>query len=192
MDSKMGFCGLSHINIAVDDIDSAVEFYTMFLGAEPYQIFRDFKNIGFAKSAGFLDNPKDIQLAIAFLKIPGTDLTLELMQYNYPETTENIAKNPVNTISGVKHIAIKVKDVAAIFKYVANIDGITMINDNPDYRPYKIDYITPDSFTFFDETQENDVKLKLEVSNTIGNTYYFYCLDKYGVQWEFEQGHNDL
>ena len=25
---------------------------------------------------------------------------------------------------------------------------------------------------------------------SIGNTYYFYFIDRYGVQWEFEQGHN--
>lgn len=192
MNSKMGFCGLSHINVVVDDIDSAIDFYKILLDAEAYQIFRDFKNIGFAKSAGFLDNPKEIQLMIAFLKIPGTELTLELMQYVNPKTTENIARNSVNTISGVKHIAIKVKDVTTVFEHVIKIDGITLINDSPDYKPYKIDYITPESFRFFDETLEINEKLKLEVSNTIGNTYYFYALDKYGVQWEFEQGHDDL
>ena len=37
-----------------------------------------------------------------------------------------------------------------------------------------------------------DVYKRQEVVDCIGKTKYFYFRDKYGVQWEFEQGHTDV
>lgn len=45
----MNFCGLGHINVVVDDIDVATEFYTRVLSAIPQQDFPYFKNAGFLK-----------------------------------------------------------------------------------------------------------------------------------------------
>ena len=53
MNDKIEFCGLGHINIVVDDIDEGISFYSTVLQAVPYQIFRNFKNAGFSKAAGF-------------------------------------------------------------------------------------------------------------------------------------------
>ncbi|MBQ5849261.1 MAG: hypothetical protein IIW54_00345 [Lachnospiraceae bacterium] len=44
----------------------------------------------------------------------------------------------------------------------------------------------------FDEELETDVKAKDNVVAIISNTKYFYFIDKYGVQWEFEEGHTDI
>ena len=54
MNDKIEFCGLGHINIVVDDIDEGISFYSTALQAVPYPIFRNFKNAGFSKAAGFL------------------------------------------------------------------------------------------------------------------------------------------
>ena len=45
---------------------------------------------------------------------------------------------------------------------------------------------------FCDPMLECDMAKKREVVDCIGQTKYFYFRDKYGVQWEFEQGHTDV
>ena len=66
MNDKIEFCGLVHINIVVDDIDEGISFYSTVLQAVPYQIFRNFKNVGFSKAAGFLSNAADIKLNLDY------------------------------------------------------------------------------------------------------------------------------
>jgi len=34
--------------------------------------------------------------------------------------------------------------------------------------------------------------MKNEVVDVIGGIRYFYFIDKYGIQWEFEEGHTDI
>ncbi|KEQ16831.1 VOC family protein [Endozoicomonas numazuensis] len=65
--------GISHINIVVDDIDRATRFYSEAFFAEPVLDFPHFKNRGFARSAGFLDQPDDVEVSIRFLKLPSQD-----------------------------------------------------------------------------------------------------------------------
>ena len=67
-----------------------------------------------------------------------------------------------------------------------------MISSHPDYAPYKIDSIKPEDFKYFDPNLENDPIEKQKVCNIVGNTYYFYFVDPYGVQLELEQGHTDI
>ena len=54
----------------------------------------------------------------------------------------------------------------------------------------EIDDITADEVQFFEADMEADGNIKKQLCQTISNTYYFYFIDKYGVQWEFEQGHD--
>lgn len=192
MSNVIEFAGLGHINIVVDNIDEGINFYKKLLHAKPYQIFRNYKNVGFSKAAGFLDNPQDISLHLAFLEIPSTGLTLELMQYINPETKKNIIRNDVNMISGVRHVALEVKNIDEAFNYVSSLDGVSLINPSDDYLPYKIDSIKESEFQFFDKALEQNTEKKQNVCNIIGNTRYFYFIDPYGVQWEFEQGHTDV
>ena len=64
---------LGHINIIVDDVERATEFYVRALGAVPMQDFPHFRNIGFAKSAGFLEHPENVDVTIRFLRLPTPD-----------------------------------------------------------------------------------------------------------------------
>ena len=139
-----------------------------------------------------MDNPQDISLHLAFLEIPSTGLTLELMQYINPETKKSIIRNDVNMISGVRHVALEVKNIDEAFNYVSSLDGVSLINPSDDYLPYKIDSIKESEFQFFDKVLEQNTEKKQNVCNIIGNTRYFYFLDPYGVQWVFEQGHTDV
>lgn len=186
---KLKFTDFAHINIVVDDIDTGIQYYRELLEAVPIQIFRNFKNTGFAKAAGFLEDAEDISLSIAFLEIPGTKLTLELMQYLEPATVNAQHIEDVNNINGVRHVALEINNIEEAFEYIKSLPDIKLINPSDSYRPYKIDDITPEQVRFFDAEKENNSGSKREVCETIGNTYYFYFLDKYGVQWEFEQGH---
>lgn len=88
---RLKFTDFAHINIVVDDIDEGIKYYEQLLEAKPIQIFREFSNIGFAKAAGFLEHPELVKLSIAFMEIPGTKLTLELMEYYEPVTTDATA-----------------------------------------------------------------------------------------------------
>ncbi len=64
------FDTLGHINIVVDNIEEATEFYKKLLCAVPIQDFPHLKNVGFAKSAGFLSNPEEVEVTVRFLRLP--------------------------------------------------------------------------------------------------------------------------
>ena len=187
---RLKFTDFAHINIVVDDIDEGIKYYEQLLEAKPIQIFREFSNIGFAKAAGFLEHPELVKLSIAFMEIPGTKLTLELMEYYEPVTTDAKHREDVNKINGVRHVALEIQNIDEAFKYIKTCPDITLINPSEQYGPYKIDDITADEVQFFEADMEADGNIKKQLCQTISNTYYFYFIDKYGVQWEFEQGHD--
>lgn len=184
--------GLSHINIAVPDLTSAISFYEKLLDATPLRYFENFRNRGFSKSAGFINNPDEVEVSIAFLEIPGAGLTLELMEYHNPQVVNKVAHYGVNEVCGVRHVALKVIKIDEAFKHVKSTPGITLINASDSYQPFRIDSIRPEEFRFHDIKLESDSSEKNKVCNIVQNIRYFYFIDPYGVQWEFEQGHSDM
>lgn len=185
---------ISHINIVVDDIERASEFYQQALGAIPVQHFAHFKNMGFAKSAGFIEEAEKVDVCIQFLKIPTVPapLFMELMEYHYPIGNDRRPTGNTNDIGGVRHVALGIENIDEAFQYLKSINGVKMISDHLHYKPYTISPITTDDFIFFDESLENDPKEKENVCHIIGGIRYFYFQDCYGVQWELEQGHDDI
>lgn len=190
-DKPIDFEGLGHFNVVVDNIDEGMEFYKKLFGAKPIQMFRNFKNIGFAKAAGFLSNPESINLSIAFMTLPNVNLILELMEYHTPKTKTAIRINQaVNEIAGVRHVALKVKNVYKAYEHVIKQEGIQPIVSSLGYKPHKIDDISKEEITLFGVN--NTESLKTDIAKTIGNIHYCYFIDKYGIQWELEQGHSDI
>ncbi len=184
---------LGHINIVVEEINEATEFYKQLFGAIPFQNFPHFKNEGFAKSAGFLDNPEEIDVTIRFLKLPTQDnIVIELMEYHNPcgNSIKNIKK--VNDRNLVGHIALKVDNIEEAFEHVKMVQGTRIINKSPNYKPYKIDSIDVSDFHFYDKNLEEDRDEKKKVCDIIENINFFYFIDKYGIQWELEEGHSDI
>ena len=76
-------------------------------------------------------------------------------------------------------------------------------------RFFQIPYEMPENiYKFPDESDEDACKRicdhtlisvgvpceygKGKTVDILGNTKYFYFIDKYGLQWEFEQGHTDI
>lgn len=188
----INFKGLGHINVIVDDIDAASEFYKKIFSAIPHQEFPKFKNVGFAKSAGFLDNPENVEVTIRFLEIPGANVFLELMEYHAPQALTPIQIKKTHELGGPRHICLRVSNIDQAFQFLKTQDGVTMINSSDQYKPYKIDGITPSEFKFFDVEKEADSDEKQKVCDIVGEIRYFYFIDKYGIQWELEQGHEDI
>lgn len=189
----INFVGLSHINIVVENISEGIEYYKKIFNAIPLQEFPHFKNIGFAKSAGFLETPENVDVSIVFLQIPNTNITLELMQYHSPKAVNKIEFNKLTYQSGnVGHIALKVNDIDKAFAYLKTCPEVKLISQNKEYKPYKIDQITVDEFKFFDKTLEKSQADKENVCDIVSQIKYFYFIDKYGIQWELEEGHSDI
>lgn len=186
------YIGLGHICIIVDSVEQATEFYQRALGAIPIQEFPHFKNIGFAKAAGFLQEPEKVDVSISFLLLPGTKICLELMEYHSPLGNRKVEFFKAYDVSGVRHVCLKVANIDEAFNHLKSISGITMINQSEEYQPFRIDQITPNDFKFFDLDLENSLEEKEKVCQVVGNTRYFYFLDPYGIQWELEQGHDDI
>lgn len=188
----INFKGLGHINIVVDDINSASKFYEKIFNAVPHQEFPKFKNLGFAKAAGFLENPEKVEVSIRFLEIPGANVFLELMEYHAPQALTPIQKRKTHELGGPRHICLKVSNIDYAFQFLKAQDGITMINSSDQYKPYKIDKIKSSEFNFFDLEKETNLIEKQKICDIIGKIKYFYFIDRYGIQWELEQGHDDI
>ncbi len=184
--------GLGHINIVVDDINFASDFYQRIFNAIPEQEFTRFKNIGFAKAAGFLDNPERVEVSIRFLKIPGANIFLELMQYHNPTKLTPIIERKTYELGGPRHICLKVTNIIEAFNFLKEQDGIKMINSSNEYKPHKIDPIQPNEFVFFDVNKEANLNAKKRACEIAKDISYFYFIDQYGVQWELEQGHAEI
>jgi methylmalonyl-CoA/ethylmalonyl-CoA epimerase len=59
---------LGHINVVMTDLEEATRFYQALFGASVEQTFPHFKNLGFARSAGFFGRPRIRQCEHSFLK----------------------------------------------------------------------------------------------------------------------------
>ena len=187
------FKSLGHINIVVDDLDKATAFYHEALGAEPVQEFPHFRNVGFAKAAGFLDRPAEVDVSIRFLVLPTPEsIHLELMEYHTPRGKKSVPFADTNDAGGPRHICLRVENIDEAFAHLKTCEGVRMVNPSADYKPYEIDAITPDQFRFFDPALEADAEGKSRVCDIVGGIRYFYFVDPYGVQWELEQGHEDV
>lgn len=177
---------LGHLNIVVDDIHSAADYYENLFGAIKRKILPHFKNIGFAKSAGFLENPDQVDVTIMVMEIPNTGVFFELFEYHHPKGSQTIKRAKTNDLGGIRHVCFNVGNIDEAFQTLKN-KGVEMINQSPEYKPYKIDRIETDGFNYFDPELEKNIGEKQRVCDMISGIRYFYFVDKYGVQWEFEE-----
>lgn len=159
--------GFSHINVIVPSVEEATEFYGRVLGFQ--QAYdqdgnkMDYTGVEmkpFALDAGLMDGKVDVD--VRFLKHPQAEIYLELMVYHLPKGQENIPKQPKTfDMGGPRHIAMEVSNCEEVFTYLLGQEGVTMINKDKAYHPVKLDGFP---ITFF------------------------YWVDKYGIQWEMEEG----
>lgn len=154
--------------------------------------YSNWKNQGFFEAGGFIEEAKDAEVSIGFMNVPGTRLTLELMCYHKLEGRKEPVVFAANDVSGARHVALKITNIEEAFAYIKSQPDVTLINTTDQYRVYQISETKPSDFYFFDQDKENNEQAKQEAADILGNTKYFYFIDKYGLQWEFEQGHTDI
>ena len=184
--------GLSHICIFVDDMERAVAYYRGLLGVQPDHCLPHWRNEGFFKAGGFVDEAADGDVSIAFVNVPGTKLTLELMQYHYPKGRTEPVTFAANDVSGARHVALKVTNIEAAFAHVKAMPDTRLINETEAYRVYQISETRPEEVRFFDQAPGETDGRNAETAKILGQVRYFYFIDRYGLQWEFEQGHTDI
>ncbi len=159
--------GQSHVNVVVECIEEATEFYRRVLGFE--QAFdtngqiMDYAGVtmkSFALDAGIMDG--EATLDVRFLHHPQAGMYLELMRYHTPRGKTSRPPQPrTYDVGGPRHIALEVANCTEVFNFLKVQEGVTMISTDPSYHPVKLDGF-PISF--------------------------FYWVDKYGIQWEMEEG----
>ena len=98
---------ISHINVVVNDIEVATEFYRTVLGfeqaanADGPMDYRGVDLASFARDAGFDDGR--VSLDVRFLKHPEVGVYLELFTYHHPKGDQTIHRRKTNDLGGIRH-----------------------------------------------------------------------------------------
>lgn len=162
---------VSHVNVVVQDIEVATEFYGTVLGFEPAanadgpMDYRGLELASFARNAGFHDGR--VSLDVRFLKHPEVGVYLELFTYRHPRGDQTIHRRKTYDLGGVRHVALEVADAVAAHAFIRlqqdayRKRGLDIEILGQDHVPEEI---TPFPYKFF------------------------YWIDPWGVQWEMEQG----
>jgi methylmalonyl-CoA/ethylmalonyl-CoA epimerase len=185
---------LGHINVVVTDLEEATRFYQTLFGASVEQTFPHFKNVGFARSAGFLTDPESVEVSIRFLKVPfgrSEDLFLELFVFHHPPGQQEIRARKTNDVGGPRHVCLRVTNIDEVFAHVKSVEGVHLINESPEYRPYFISPITPRAIELPGASRDA-TQAKEEICEIVSGIRFFYAIDRYGIEWEFEEGHADI
>lgn len=90
-------------------------------------------------------------------------------------------------VPGVRHVALKVTNIEEAFIHIKSQPDTTLINTSSEYKVFQIGKTSPEDFYYFDKQKEADADAKTVAANILGAIKYFYFIDKYGLQWEFEQ-----
>ena len=162
---------ISHLNVVVDDIEEASEFYRTVLGFEPAfnaegpMDYREVDLASFARDAGFDDGR--VKVDVLFLRHPAIGVYLELFKYHYPKGDQTIHRRQTNDLGGIRHVAVAVPDAVAAHAFIRSQKqayaerGLRISILGEDHIPEEL---TPFPYKFF------------------------YWIDPWGVQWEMEEG----
>jgi catechol 2,3-dioxygenase-like lactoylglutathione lyase family enzyme len=162
---------ISHLNVVVEDIEVATEFYGTVLGferavnADGPMDYPGVTLASFARDAGFADGKVDLD--IRFLKHPTIALYLELFTYRDPPGDSTVHRRATNDMGGIRHVAVEVPDAVAAHAFIrAQQDAYAK-------KGLRIDILGGDHIP--EELTPFPYK-------------FFYWIDPWGVQWEMEQG----
>jgi catechol 2,3-dioxygenase-like lactoylglutathione lyase family enzyme len=162
---------ISHVNVVVEDIEAATEFYGTVLGFERAANAdgpMDYPGVdlaSFARNAGL--GGGGLSLDVRFLKHPAMGLYLELFRYRRPTGDQTVHRRRTNDVGGVRHVAVEVPDAVAAHAFIRSAQrayadrGLRIEILGGDHVPEEI---APYPYAFF------------------------YWIDPWGVQWEMEQG----
>ena len=150
--------------------------------------------MGFARSAGFLEDPESVDVSIRFLKIPfgrSEGLFLELFTFHSPAGRQEVTLKKTNDVGGPRHVCLRVTNIDEVFAHVKSLDAVHLINDSPEYRPVFISSIKPRDIEL-PGTDPDTAGAKEAICEIVKGIRFFYAIDRYGIEWEFEEGHADI
>jgi catechol 2,3-dioxygenase-like lactoylglutathione lyase family enzyme len=162
---------ISHLNVVVDDIEVATEFYVTVLGferaanADGPMDYPGLDLASFARDAGFADGR--VSVDVRFLKHAEIGVYLELFTYHHPRGDQSIHRRNTNDLGGIRHVAVEVTDAVAAHEFIRSQQqayakrGLQIKILGEDHIPEEL---TPYPYKFF------------------------YWIDPWGVQWEMEDG----
>ena len=162
---------ISHVNVVVEDLEVATEFYSTVLGFERASNDdgpMDYPGVdlaSFARDAGFKDGR--VRVDIRFLKHAEVGVYLELFTYHHPKGDQTVHRRRPNDVGGIRHVAVEVPDAVAAHAFIRDRQrayaerGLQIEILGEDHIPEEL---TPFPYKFF------------------------YWIDPWGVQWEMEQG----
>jgi len=159
-DGPLGIHALSHVNVVVNDsVDSGAEYYEM-LGFYPASNADGPMNYTKVTNHGFCVDAgfESCRVDILFLKHEIINLYLELFFYYEPVGDRKIPIFNTNDAGGIRHIAVEVVDAVQTY-------------ENLKAKDHQGTFITKDTPIPLDPFPYT----------------FMYWIDRYGVQWEFEQ-----
>ena len=138
--------------------------------------------------------PESVDVSIRFLKVPfsrSEDLFLELFVFHNPPGRQEITPRRTNDVGGPRHVCLRVTNIDEVFAHVRSVDGVHLINESPEYRPYFISPINPRAIEL-PGGGSDAAGAKEEICDIVKGIRFFYAIDRYGIEWEFEEGHADI
>ena len=89
-------------------------------------------------------------------------------------------------------MALKVTNIEEAFLHIKSMPDTQLINQTNAYRVFQISETLPSEVRFFDQDLRESDERNIQTARILSGVRYFYFIDKYGLQWEFEQGHSDI
>jgi methylmalonyl-CoA/ethylmalonyl-CoA epimerase len=96
-----------------------------------------------------------------------------------------------NDVGGPRHVCIRVTNIDEVFAHVKSLDGLHLINDSPEYRPVLISPIKPSAIEL-PGADTDTASAKEAICEIVKRIRFFYAIYRYGIEWEFEEGHADI
>lgn len=138
----------AHVGVAVEDIDRAVEFYRVFLDAEPIGEYSNDRK-------PFIDRLVGYEATMREAWFPLGDGFIELLEYSRPAPGRT---DPETYNVGHMHLCVEVEDIDAEYARLRDADlgiefrsdgPVTVPDDEPGFAGERYLYMrTPDGSTF--------------------------------------------
>ena len=116
----------------------------------------------------------------------------ETLRYVLEEGRKTPVIFAANDVSGARHVALKVTNIEEAFLHIKSMPDTQLINQTNAYRVFQISETLPSEVRFFDQDLRESDERNIQTARILSGVRYFYFIDKYGLQWEFEQGHSDI
>ena len=184
------FAGLSHLCIVVDYIRTAVDYYGQLLGAEPDYGLPYWQNEGFFQINGVCQTPDEGEVSVAVLLVPGTGLTLHLVQYHTPIGQKEPAPSAPNDVNGVRSVALEVVNLEEAAAHLQTMPDVSFSTKQQGAGVIPLSQTGPEQVCFFDQDLSKADTRSVDTARRISRTRGLSFQDRYGVRWEFL--HSDI